>query len=79
MFKVKKKGFLFATWRTLLVYCGATTHIVNYGSKFVFIDDNFNPEANFIELADGIRSINVAIKVEQLLFPYVLKSRREVI
>ena len=46
----------------LLVDCGATAHIVNDDSKFIFIDENFNPEEHFIELADGRNCNNVAKK-----------------
>ncbi|PIK57781.1 hypothetical protein BSL78_05307 [Apostichopus japonicus] len=46
----------------LLVDCGATTHIINDESKFVRFEDNFNPSDHYIELADGSRNNNVAIK-----------------
>ena len=46
----------------LLVYCGATTHIINDESKFNRVDDNFTPDKHYIELADGTRSNNVALK-----------------
>ena len=46
----------------LLVDCGATAHIVNDESKFIYFDENYNPEEHFIELADGRRCNNVAKK-----------------
>ena len=46
----------------LLVDCGATTHIVHDISKFTRFDEQFNPEHHYIELADGSRSSNVALK-----------------
>ena len=46
----------------LLVDCGATTHIVHDVSKFIRFDAEFNPEHHYIELADGSRSNNVALK-----------------
>ena len=46
----------------LLVDCGATTHIINDESKFVFLERNFNPNDHYIELADGSRTNNVAMK-----------------
>ena len=53
MFNVKDKDFYLPCDESFLVDCGATTHIVNYDSDFIFIVDNFNPEGHFIELADG--------------------------
>ena len=46
---------------SLLVDCGATTHIVNDKNKFTSFDENFNPEVHFIELADGTRRNNIAL------------------
>ncbi|XP_068723494.1 uncharacterized protein [Montipora capricornis] len=46
----------------LQVDCGATTHIINDESKFSNFDDKFAPEKHYIELADGTRSNNVALK-----------------
>ena len=46
----------------LLVDCGATTHIVHELDKFVRFDKHFNPQNHYIELADGSRSNNVALK-----------------
>ena len=46
----------------LLVDTGATSHIVSDDSKFIFLDKHFNPETHFIELADGSKANNVALK-----------------
>ena len=46
---------------SLLLDCGATTHIVNDKNKFTSFDENFNPEVHFIELADGTRQNNIAL------------------
>ena len=46
----------------LLVDCGATTHIINDESKFSKFDCKFAPEKHYIELADGTRSNNAALK-----------------
>ena len=46
----------------ILVDCGATAHIINDESKFIHIDETFDPEDHFIELADGTRCNNVAKK-----------------
>ena len=45
-----------------LVDTGATTHIVNCDSNFISFDKNFDPETHFIELADGSKTNNVALK-----------------
>ena len=47
---------------SLLVDCGATTHIVNDESHFISIDENYKPENHYIELADGSRTNNIAKK-----------------
>ena len=41
---------------------GATTHIINDWSKLSKFNDKFAPERHYIELADGTRSNNVALK-----------------
>ena len=46
----------------LLVDCGATAHIITDQSKFSSFDQTFRPESHYIELADGTRSNNVALK-----------------
>ena len=45
----------------LLVDCGATSHIITDESKFDKFDKSFQPE-NYMELADGTKSNNVALK-----------------
>ena len=47
---------------SILVNCGATTHIINDITHFLSFDDSFNPNEHFIELADGSRTNNVAQK-----------------
>ena len=47
---------------SFLVDCGATAHIVTDDSCFVSIDESFKPGEHFIELADGKRANNVALK-----------------
>ena len=42
--------------------CGATAHIITDQSKFSSFDQTFRPESHYIELADGTRSNNVALK-----------------
>ena len=46
----------------LLVDTGATTRIIADESKFVRFDENFKPEKHYIELADGSRTNNIALK-----------------
>jgi hypothetical protein len=40
----------------LLVDTGATSHIVNDKSKFISFDEDFDPNAHIIELADGSKA-----------------------
>ena len=47
---------------SLLVDCGATTHIVNELSKLIAFDGDVNPYEHYIELADSSRSNNIASK-----------------
>ena len=47
---------------SLLVDCGATAHVMTNASKFIRFDEQFNPEKHFIELADGTKANNVAVK-----------------
>ena len=42
--------------------CDATAHIVTDESHFVRIDKTFNKSKHYIELANGSRANNVAIK-----------------
>ena len=46
----------------LLVDCGATSHIINDMSMFHKVDKSFKPDKHYIELANGERSNNVALK-----------------
>eukprot|EP00795_Rhopilema_esculentum_P005613 gene5613-10823_t len=46
--------------KTVLVDCGATTHVVKDKSYFINMDSNFDSEKHFIELADGSRIRNTA-------------------
>ena len=50
------------TLNKLLVDCGATAHIITDESKFSSFDESLKPETHYIELADGTRSNNVALK-----------------
>ena len=47
---------------SLLVDCGATTHIINDESKFIRFENDFNSSVHFIELADGSRHNDIALK-----------------
>ena len=49
-------------FNSLLVDTGATAHIVTDLSKFNHFDATFKPEHHYIELADGTRANNVALK-----------------
>ena len=48
--------------KTLLIDTGASSHIVTDISKFIKFNSTFQPEHHYIELADGRRSNNVALK-----------------
>ena len=47
---------------SILVDCGATTHIINDDSLFVYTDKSNIPEEHFIELADRSRTNNIVKK-----------------
>lgn len=47
---------------SVLVDCGATAHIITDENKFLRFDDTFNGDKHFMELADGTRANNVAVK-----------------
>ena len=47
---------------TLLVDCGATAHIIIDMSRLTKFDDTLNPDKHFIELANGTRANNVALR-----------------
>ena len=44
---------------SLLVDCGATTHIITQRSKFTSFEENFDAKSHYIELADGSRSNDI--------------------
>ena len=46
--------------KTVLVDCGATTHVIKDRSCFIKMDSTFDPEKHSIELADGSRIRNIA-------------------
>ena len=56
------RPFLTTNNANLLVDCGATAHIVNTYENFSNDDPTFNPAEHYIELADGTRKNNVAVK-----------------
>lgn len=51
---------------TVLVDCGATSHICNDITKFTAFDKNFDPNKHFIELANGDKANNLAMKRGQV-------------
>ena len=46
----------------LMVDCGATSQIITEEDAFAKFDETFNPNAHYMELADGTRMNNVALK-----------------
>ena len=56
VFKANEQSLDPIKGNTLLVDCGATTHIVIDKSKFIRFNDNFEPENHVIELTDGSRT-----------------------
>lgn len=46
----------------IMVDCGATSHIITEKDKFIRSDETFNPKSHYMELADGARMNNVAVK-----------------
>ena len=62
----------------LLVDCGATAHIITDESTFSSFDQSFKPETRYIELADGTRSNNVALKRGDLELPIMDSTGRSV-
>ena len=62
----------------LLVDCGATAHIITDESKFSSFDQSFRPESHYIELADGTRSNNVALKRGNVNLPIMDSTGRYV-
>ncbi|KAA0703592.1 hypothetical protein E1301_Tti022606 [Triplophysa tibetana] len=45
-----------------MVDCGATSHILTEEKDFTKFHDSFDPKSHFMELADGTRVNNVALK-----------------
>lgn len=45
-----------------MVDCGATSHIITEESTFTKFVEAFDPNAHYMELADGTRMNNVALK-----------------
>ena len=48
--------------KRLMVDCGATSHIITEESTFSKFDETFDPNAYYMELADGTRMNNVVLK-----------------
>ena len=46
----------------ILVDCGATTHVVTDIDRFCQFENDFDPKATYIELADGSKNNNIALK-----------------
>ena len=46
----------------ILVDCGATAHVITDIEKFSFFENDFDPNKTFIELADGSKNNNIALK-----------------
>jgi len=61
-FKVDTFGDTKSHINSLLVDCGATTHVVTNDFNFTHLDNSFDPAKHYIELADGTKSNNVALK-----------------
>ena len=60
-FKVDTSGDTKSCVNSFLVDCGATTHVVTNDSCFTQLDNSFDPKKHYFELADGTKSINVAL------------------
>ena len=58
----------------MLVDCGATTHIINDERKFSKFDASFQPEKHFIELANGEKRNNIALKRGEVNFTIMVTS-----
>lgn len=65
-FKIDAHKTYMKCQESLLVDCGATSHIFNDLSKFTKFDSNFNPSEHFIELANGVKTNNLAMKRGQV-------------
>lgn len=46
---------------SLMVDCGATSHLINNSERFVSYDKTFQPDKHFIELADGHQSNQLVV------------------
>ena len=57
-----EKLFLNTNNTSLLVDCGATTHILNKDENFIYIDSTFKPADHDTEHAELSKSNNVALK-----------------
>jgi hypothetical protein len=60
--KIDASGDEKSQMNSLLVDCGATTHVMTDVSKFTCFDEYFDPEKHFTELADGTKANNIALK-----------------
>lgn len=61
----------------LLVDCGATSHIITDRDSFIKFDESFDPRSRYMELADGTRMNNVALKrgeAEVLLYYWMQRG-----
>ena len=76
IFKVDDKSKdIYHSHSSLLVDCGATSHIINDRSKFVSFDSNFRPERHYVELANGQKE-NVA-QARGLAQVFIKNSKNE--
>ena len=66
------------TLNKLQVDCDATAHTIPDESKFSSFDESFKPEMHYIELADGTRSNNVALKRGNVDLPIMDSTGRSV-
>eukprot|EP00794_Sanderia_malayensis_P001519 gene1519-1679_t len=62
LFTASDNQDMFASGENFLVDCGATTHIINHDDGFIEEDPTFNIADHHIELADGSRVNNIALK-----------------
>ncbi|KAK3892692.1 hypothetical protein Pcinc_003484 [Petrolisthes cinctipes] len=78
VFKTNEQSFDPIKGKTILVDCGATTHIVTDKSKFIRFNDKFEPENHVIELADGSRT-NGAVqgKGDAMVEIYTVKNSHD--
>ncbi|XP_076741663.1 uncharacterized protein LOC143419316 [Maylandia zebra] len=63
VFKVSQRPLTTDIMREgLMVDCGATSHVITEKNKFIKFDETFDPGEHYMELADGSRTNNVALK-----------------